>query len=100
MPFIPALGRQRHEGICEFQTSLVYRVAGLLHRETLTQNKTKPKTQQNQIQQRNKQKQNTKTKKKKKTTTTKKNQPKPNKASKQKNPVKSTNKQTISAIKQ
>ena len=66
MPFIPALGRQRHEGICEFQTSLVYRVAGLLHRETLNKKKKKPKTKKKKIKKRKKQKKNPKTKKKKK----------------------------------
>jgi hypothetical protein len=35
MPLMPALGRQRQEDLCEFETSLVYRVPGQLrlHRE-------------------------------------------------------------------
>ena len=40
-PLISALGRQREEDLCEFEASLVYkasfRVARLLHRETLSQ---------------------------------------------------------------
>jgi hypothetical protein len=42
MPLIPALGRQRQVDVCEFETRLIYRVAGQpgLHREALSQTTT------------------------------------------------------------
>jgi hypothetical protein len=44
---IPALGRQRQVDLCEFEVSLIYKVNsrtdGLLHRETMSKNKSKKK---------------------------------------------------------
>ena len=34
MPLIPALGRQRQVGICEFEASLVYRVSSRASKAT------------------------------------------------------------------
>jgi hypothetical protein len=55
MPLIPAHTRWRLVDLCEFKDSIVYKVSSRklgLHRETLSQNKTKQnKTKQNKTKQ-------------------------------------------------